>query len=418
MVADQFADSPNIPSLQEIEKILRSHHEEELTEKEFNIPLNIDDMLTNFFCNTFKINPTKYITAMYVKRAVKDVEEVLDILNADLDIPHDFDEDLKLDNLDVAILNILYDKMTNKRKTNKDVCKLLPPNLNSLVGLRGLLIKYHANKLDQHETEDIDKYRHRGLNIKSDIVKQLLNLSNDTRTKVDNDHKLFCRRFHSLFKWPAIMTLEGPSSEVQGTSSCSFSPTKIQVERTYSRADKNKAKEFAEKQMSICELPSSSMEAAPLKLTPVTNKSIIEDLMHNRDKKLFCMEAVKSDGETKMVIKEVDFHSCIGATSSNENNTNSTSNHQVRLINSRITETNCYKPSKKKRKLSQFIPGQEDCIVMNTENDDYMSDDADMGDNIADDLKDLNKLEIFLKDQQCKEMSNEGENNFFYLCAK
>ncbi|XP_018564000.1 uncharacterized protein LOC108905546 [Anoplophora glabripennis] len=426
MVADQFAESPNIPTLSAIEKILRNHHQENPdnaphTTGNLNVftnPVSIDDMLTNFFCNSFKVNLTKCISSAYVNKAAKDVQAVLGTLNANIDIPQNFDEDLRLDNLDVAILNILADNAGSKKSVKKDIWELLPPNLNSLVGLRSLLIKYYTNKSTDEDTDDVvneERNRYFDINTRCDIMTHLLTLSNETRTKVENERRLFYKRFHALFKWPATMTLVNPSPNLQGMSTSNSISTQFQVKRTYSKVNRTMVTEGPSKQIKISEMPSSSTKAIPLKLTPVTNKSVLADLIQNKNKKLFSMQAVKCGGATKMVIKEVNIRPTndkeLKGRNSDVNHTQTRSSVNDKLIDSAATMNG---PSSKRRKLSEFVSEHEECIMLTSdeeeEEEDYVSSSDESNGTVKDDLQDLNRLEAFLKEHQSKDMPKNDDD--------
>ncbi|KAJ8924995.1 hypothetical protein NQ315_001160 [Exocentrus adspersus] len=397
MIADQFRDSEEIPTLQEIGKALRQQGYEsnqplELPnafEVKFPNKFNVDEMLTNFFSDSFKMTSSKCITPHYVQKAVTDVRTVLDVLQVKLDIPEDFEHDNRLDNLDVAVLNAL----STEREGNEDVNNLLAPNLNTVLGLRNLLIKFSSNNLEYQETNK-DHVNEAW----SNIVRQLLNLSDRERDVIEKHYHLFFKRFQTLFKWPAVMTLVNPSAELHSTCNNELTVNKIQVKRTYSKADKNEtiAEEVPGKRMKNSEAASSSTAITfqPLKLTPVTNKSVIEDLLRNRDKKLFCLEAVQGEKGTTTVIKEVDFHSYV------DKQVESTANVEVAS-----TPT--------KNRATHFIPGQGECIILRGDDDALsgISDESLDDDGVEEDDVDIVKLEQIIHDQ-VGEVSHEVLEDF------
>lgn len=81
------------------------------------------------------------------------VSNILSILQAELYIPKNFAEDSRLDGIDVEILNILKedkpitinDEYVMKRDS---LCieRMIPPNLNTMVAMRSLLIKNQVYK--------------------------------------------------------------------------------------------------------------------------------------------------------------------------------------------------------------------------------------------------------------------------------
>ncbi|KAJ8971507.1 hypothetical protein NQ314_000669 [Rhamnusium bicolor] len=435
-IADEYRDNPTIPTLDEIEAVLKrrtsnkdivnsdevdSDVEEIATTSNVSFagtPANdmgVDDLLTAFFCNSFKVNTTKMISSLNLRRAVNSVKSLLDILKAKLDIPENFDEDMTLDNLDVAILNSLSEENSNMCEYNvgsaDSITDLVPPNLNTVVGLRSLLIKFSHYRSE--EKQAMTKFiqgaqRQSSTAIRSDVVRHFLSLPPDIKQEVAADRKLFYKRFHALFKWPAIMTLENPSAELQSTAK-GFTPrAPIDVKRTYSRQPKNSP---PVKRVKVTELPSTSSAAAPLKLTPVTNKSVLEDLLRDKTKKLFYFDKVVSGGKTKTIIKQIPLPSInkqLTSNGSSGKNIDITSSVVKKDYSSKIC---CEKASGSNQESSHFDTEHGECVIMDTD-DDTESVATGIDGSIIDDEEDLKKLNTFLGSEY---MEDQCEGNAFFL---
>ncbi|KAJ8954048.1 hypothetical protein NQ318_004352 [Aromia moschata] len=322
-------------------------------------------MLTDFFCNTFKMSSVKCISTTSMKKAMRDVATAL--------------TDTRLDNLDVAILNRLLEDesgLFGGRPAKPKPTTLIPPNMNTVVGPGGASSS-SSPTTGPRTTREMMKFvqgakkKHFVSGIRSDIINNLLRMTPGVREQVEDDRKLFYRRFYALFKWPAIMTLQGASLELQSIcrSAIIEESAPIQAKRTYSRRQTGSS--CVKKRILVRELPKAPPRAVPLKLTPVTNKSVIEDLMRNKNKKLFCFDKVVCGEETKTVIREIPLPH---------------------------VEKNG-KPEAKTKKYN--VGGHDDCdecLLAHSDEEDAVSC-SGSDESAADDEEDLKKLNVFLNEE-------------------
>lgn len=175
---------------------------------EFN---TIDDMLTDFFFNSIKLGPSlKSINDNNLNEVTDNVQIVLDLLQVNFILPKNYHDNPHLDSLDKKILENLAEKQNKslERKptiicyNNKNLDEIFSPNINTLIGLRSLLINHRLYKQNTKYflTEiswSVEKY-----------VKEM-SVTRKVRFKVETD--LFFKRFKALFKWPSILTLHEPN---------------------------------------------------------------------------------------------------------------------------------------------------------------------------------------------------------------
>ncbi|KAG5890102.1 hypothetical protein JTB14_026473 [Gonioctena quinquepunctata] len=340
-IADQYQDKPFVPTLEEIERLLKPLKRGKCMKmdseaygyganednSDIDIPdsKNVDDMLTDFFNNCYKVEEEIILTPKALKEAVDDVELLMDLLKVNLELPENLSGFKRLDSVDVEILQELSQRRGNCAKTysprTRHIADLVPPNLHSTIGLRSLLIKnQHFMYSSNYKIFEVLP-KSSVSRLKFEIGKQLSALEAKEQAIVQADRKLCYSRFHSLLKWPALMTLEGPTSELRHLSENIKEEIRPPVKRTYSRMKKIAGKDIAEDPVAnkkpklsdsvqpviaepVTSVPSVNL-AQSLKLTPVTNRSVIENLMKDKSKKLFYFNKVQCGSQTKTVIQEV-----------------------------------------------------------------------------------------------------------------
>lgn len=319
----------DIPTMSEIERVLKEEHvnddisdadddEDDVTEHEIadDSPLikkqthdtkrskELDLLLLDFFSNSYNLPKIDVVDPLEYKKGVDDMERILDFLNVDISIPENIETNDYLDTLDVRILRSLSSRNlpefrnTSAKEKASGIQELIPPNLYSIIGLRSLLIKHlHFN----NKNRQILGYNMRNpfSQLRRFITNDILSYSVNDRQEIEEERNLFYRRFHALFKWPALLTLENPSQELLNV--VKFLPKKKinQVKRTYSRG----SNDVNTKQFKTTSSVTDSCKV--LKLTPVSNKSIIQDLLRNKSKKLFNVSNLIENGCTKTVINEI-----------------------------------------------------------------------------------------------------------------
>lgn len=329
-IADKFSGTNEIPTLSEIRKVLNKDNEdsrssenesdnEEEEEKEESLLIkdlkdvknakNMDDLLLDFFSNSYNLPKITVVDPLEYDKGVDDVARVLNILNVDLCIPTHIENNEYLDPLDVRILHSLSSRNKSEfgnlsaDKKNCDIQELVPPNVYNTVGLRSLLIKHLHFKNKKREISQLaSNVKNPFSQLRQFIANDIFSYSPNDQVKIEADRNLFYRRFHALFKWPALMTLQNSSPELLNISE--FLPVKkiTQVKRTYSRISCHEHNENAKK------LKTTNPVMKPLnvlKLTPVSNKSVIQDLMTNKSKKLFSVNQINENGQVKTVINEI-----------------------------------------------------------------------------------------------------------------
>lgn len=346
-IADRYKTKPEIPSLNEIRRVLKcenwednipSECETDLEEDEedgsstnaiirIRNPKKVEEMLLDFFSNTYVIPKCKIVAPAELKQGVEDVKNTLSVLNVNLTIPEDIGSNEHLDALDVKILHSLSlsnksRHQTNLKKEPSPMTQLIPPNLFTVVGLRGLLIRHLQLKNKDELPQLASNMRNPFSLMRKLVAHKLFNCEIGERDQIESDLNLFYRRFHSLFKYPSMMTLHAPSPILLNCAELLPQEKLRQVKRTYSRIRANESSDSKHLKLS----DNTSEPTKVLKLMPVSNKSVIQDLMQNKSKKLFTLRKINQNGAIKTVINEIkcNFDEPAGAASSSINKSSTT----------------------------------------------------------------------------------------------
>ncbi|XP_023015413.2 proximal sequence element A Pbp95 [Leptinotarsa decemlineata] len=366
-IADQFKDSSFIPTIKDLEKHLKSMRRngytkpldsppnsdfsDEFEQEEEEDIKDVDVMLTNFFSNSFKPGVDNKFFPTAVKNAVEDIEVLLDTLNVRLDIPEKLPQSSRLDCFDLEILTALRLRRSGSRGGH--VTGLVPPNLFSTIGLRSLLIKnLHFRNSPKEIFVKLDPFTRSSVSrSKFKMVQNLAEMTPEQQALVKVDRSLFYQRFYSLFKWPSLLTLEGPSPELRDITENIEELTVPPLKRTYSRANRSETNDV--KRPRLVELmppPEAPQKTTPakakpsLKLKPVTDKSVIANLLQDSSKKLFYFDKVRSGKGTKTVIKELKLNIIVPKNQSRQPKNNiktlpqTTSTSTITSSNSNTTE--------------------------------------------------------------------------------
>lgn len=277
--------------------------------QDINGKKQIDDLLLDFFSNSYKIPQVNVIDPSQYEESIGDLVKVLKLLKAKLCIPENLDDIEHLDSLDIRILNTLsarknseYNHLTVDQQLSA-VQELIPPHLHSVVGLRSLLIRHLHFKNSRRRIPQLASNNKNLLNnIRQIITTDILSCTLNDRMDIETERNLFYRRFHSVMKWPALMTIQNPTAELLNISD--FLPVKNvkAVKRTYSRISNGGNNESSKKSKTSQPRTESSNV---IKLTPVSNKSVIEDLLKDKSKKLFSLSNINKNGQIKAVINEI-----------------------------------------------------------------------------------------------------------------
>ncbi|KAL1517382.1 hypothetical protein ABEB36_001151 [Hypothenemus hampei] len=221
-IASKFEHYKAIPSLEQIETLLQSTPKEDTANANVvcDFPkLSMDELLKDFFSTSVAIKAQQTFQKK-LDSVVSTINQILNVLQANLYIPEDFDLHPLLDQSDVDILTAL----TAQKPRSKDggwiiqnntnsVMQVLPPTLDSLIGVRNLLLKNRifrekcAKKSNILEDLSKEKIENRmSWYIKSHISRQ----SATVHESLVFERQLYHNRFMSLFKFPAIMSLVKP----------------------------------------------------------------------------------------------------------------------------------------------------------------------------------------------------------------
>lgn len=208
---------------------------------------NVDELLTDFFCNSH-MQWGIVLNSDNLKRAVDEVETLLDILHVNLVIPDTLTEPT-LDYIDVTILGELRKrKYSLEPNIDKEVKLLIPPSFHTTTAMRSMLVNYLHYKNEKiakkrvlpFKSERIfgnfDIYQGANNSAKKSILQELSDLSESELALIQADRDRFYRRFQSLFMWPAVLTVEPPNAEfVSIVENINADPVRPAVKRTYSK---------------------------------------------------------------------------------------------------------------------------------------------------------------------------------------
>ena len=247
-VANRYKNVSTLPTLEELE-----HELGKIPHKKTRhyIPVQtyseeVDRDLILFFQSRCKIKTAKEISSQDMDQISNTIGNFFDIMGVNIDYPdlEEIQNDINLDVLDREILARLYDKSnacdkntvslvnldptcsTSANKINRfkivlppvterksasvnsrgpPLNFLIPPNLNSLIGLRSMFVTYAAFKsaftrlmrtrLQRSIQEDLQR-----LDPISDMI--------------EKERETFSKHFKMLFHWPALMSIVVPRDDL------------------------------------------------------------------------------------------------------------------------------------------------------------------------------------------------------------
>ncbi|XP_066155103.1 uncharacterized protein Pbp95 isoform X2 [Euwallacea fornicatus] len=231
-MVEKFKDCEVIPTLPDIERMLevspkpkaeplqrKSAVNERLTRVMPSIA--IDDLITDYFSGSMKIKFEEADSlADYVETAADAIGSILTTFQAELHIPTKFQEDQRLDGIDVAILSALV-RNTSAVKDEyvvggerEGVHSLVPPNLNTVVGMRSLLIKnqiYKNNCVKREKQSDDFRKDEMERQVLWCINNHMASLPADQQQQLLTERSVFTKRFFAMFKLPAMLSLVTPA---------------------------------------------------------------------------------------------------------------------------------------------------------------------------------------------------------------
>lgn len=245
---EYFAAAKELPTFYEINEYLRGFGQKSILLRHqivtYNPPkANIDKELMDYFQSTCKIKSSKMISGAELSHIVDIVRALMMILDVEFIVPDNesLSRNPNLDILDVEILTSLFSDVhiqnisTEDSKTSipstshkrnytpivrtidvegcwkqvfkcyqPDVISYLPPNINTLVGIRSLLLIHQAYKSKRLEnpmpTSNLET-----IAIKSEEIDV-----DDEQSFIISDQDRFCMRFKTIFTWPALMSIMKP----------------------------------------------------------------------------------------------------------------------------------------------------------------------------------------------------------------
>lgn len=265
-VADTFKGQ-DIPSLEEIKEVINGFNTEG-TKPKADTKKSIDNDLINYFSNYYKSAVSKknvYSTGL--TNLIENIDYTLNILEAKLNIPESLDQYEELDEIDKAVLTNLRPKYT----TNNGQCKsfskkplneyfiisLIPPNVNTIIGMRSLLIKYESYKNNSSREKIFNSLHSPVIYTKESerISNELSLMSPESKRIMVNNWNTFYKRFLTIFKWSAVLSLESPSQNLR--ESCNTFRQKIQAVQVYKRK-RPPAKNSKANKVQVVEPPGTS----------------------------------------------------------------------------------------------------------------------------------------------------------------
>lgn len=209
-ITDALRNIEHIPTLEDVRKIMGRRKLKAQRPSTF-IRNAIHQQLIDYFKTGYKVSRTfTFITEGSTEKDAAVVEDILQILGADLELPtlNEIEDDPNLDRMD----NFLLNHIVSKRQSNSSVrgrCTLpspqnsirwlLPPNLGTVVGLRNMIMTLSITKSKIVVRDDINYSDLLALNLES--------LSDAARKDVIAERKKFQQRLYAVFRWPSIMSL-------------------------------------------------------------------------------------------------------------------------------------------------------------------------------------------------------------------
>ncbi|KAF5290298.1 hypothetical protein FQR65_LT11632 [Abscondita terminalis] len=166
----------------------------------------VDKQLVDFFKGTCKIQREyKALDEQSVKDSAARVTKLLDLFGVPLNQWHDIETDESIfTEREVLVVNALRGTTEEKPSfeyLTPQIRFVLPPNLNTVLGLRGLIVKYHIHK-NSNSIIDSEVARR----IEDDLQQQ----DAKARYKIEMERRNFFERLHILFKWASIVSKSFP----------------------------------------------------------------------------------------------------------------------------------------------------------------------------------------------------------------
>ncbi|KAK4873359.1 hypothetical protein RN001_015388 [Aquatica leii] len=163
----------------------------------------IDGQLVNFFKGTCKIQrECKSYGEQSIKDSAARVKKLLELFAASPDLLDNIEPDEgDFTERESEVITVLKNGATTNAtflSLTPQIRFFLPPTLNTVLGLRGLIVKYQMHK---NSNKCVDTW----------MSEQNLS-GHDDRTKrsIEKERRIFFERFYALFRWPSIISVFFP----------------------------------------------------------------------------------------------------------------------------------------------------------------------------------------------------------------
>ncbi|KAH1008922.1 snRNA-activating protein complex subunit 4 [Dendroctonus ponderosae] len=236
-IADEFQHCSQIPTLADIKKRLKGDRKSQLRPTgaknrkqprmitsesvQAALPnLDVDDLLTDFFSNAMNREFAHRVKTMGQPTInARGVGEVLLLLQAKLQLPLNYKEDPRLDQIDRDLLDVM---IWDKEPTNgvyavdssgsRSGDRPIPPCLSTLYGMRGLVLENNTYKAKLVESSAGFGWAAHESQVLWRINNHLATQAEPVRNQLIIDRELFENRFFAIFTVPAIMSSVRPNS--------------------------------------------------------------------------------------------------------------------------------------------------------------------------------------------------------------
>lgn len=235
-IAEKFIkNGEGIPTLQMIKNAVKKKVVKKHPKMVKKVAGTVHDRLLHFFRSSYNPPARSEVTSEDTARQSAGViHDVLKVLGANLEIPDDatLENSLNLEKDDACILKCIREQQNAAGTSTEPVKWLIPPNVETVLGLRGLIVK---NSADKNKT----------LNKDADLNADLRGLDVTTRAHALHDRDLFQQRIYSLFTWPSVLSVTEPSEAVKSALVKEAPTVKLVVKKSIGRPTKYVKKNLA-----------------------------------------------------------------------------------------------------------------------------------------------------------------------------
>lgn len=339
---ERFSSLNEIPSLYDINENLKQLGQTP-SEFRFTMPYripndNIDKELVEYFQSTCKIRTSKIISRPELNHIVDVVKALMGILDVELIIPNNelLQKNQNLDILDVEILSLLV-SASSSESTNEDVVPLstfkancsvtfptsssavcqkhlikfftpnpvsfLPPNINTLVGIRNLLLIHQSYKAKRSVKYQTAKLLNVYLQSTNSTKPETIDIVDETNLTITEKEK-YIKRFNAIFKWPALMSIMEPKESLFVHKTLKKECTNTKEPRKVGRPKKNlrniQLMNQARMNKKLLNQPSSSQSHQESVSDELVPRSVCTDKVNYEATQDYVHIATSADADTKL----------------------------------------------------------------------------------------------------------------------